>query len=86
MSVFAEELAAVLLEMDPREEHEGIEEQFYDRWGFDLGSLEELIGRLLPLMIVGHTPLTGTTMIGLGKDGLWLAKTEYSSGSMEGGR
>lgn len=53
-----------------------IEQKIIDQFDIDLGSFQEIIERLLPLIQIGQSELTKTMYKGFGKDGVWLVKME----------
>ena len=73
-----EELACKIVGLDYDEidaDTELIEEKLYDEFGIDLEVFTKLINKLVPLIDVGTSPLTGETFKGFSnQNGLWLLK------------
>jgi len=51
-----------------------IEQAVYDKFDLDLTTVESLLDKIIPLVDVGRSPLTGTLYKGIAHNGMWLAK------------
>ena len=56
------------------EDVDDIEQAIYDRFELDLTTVESLFDKLIPLIDVGESPLTGDRYKGFASDGMWLAR------------
>lgn len=75
-----EELACKILGVDyEAEDYESndIEQKLADEWGISTDEFQDIISRLLPLIEVGHSPLTGRTYLGFvdKAEKRWICKT-----------
>lgn len=76
-----EELACHITELDYEEidaDEEVISEKLYEEFGCDLVQFTHIIQRLLPLIDIGHSPISDTKYKGFAdkKSGTWFVKTE----------
>lgn len=90
ISINIEELACIILgieydtfaeEDDETAETAEIEDVLIDRMNIDLDTLYSIVKKLLPLIEIGESPLTGTCYKGFVKrlnnsGGTWLARIE----------
>jgi hypothetical protein len=78
-SLDIEELACEILGLDSDEvETSEVERLLYEEFEIDFETFQEIINRLLPLIDVGISPLTGERNKGFSNQGggCWLVKTK----------
>jgi hypothetical protein len=71
-----EELAAHLLGVDTDDEWENLDELLVDKFNIDMDSFDMVVGKLVPLIEMDESPLTGDLYKGFADrdNGLWLLK------------
>ena len=65
--------------MDNLDDSVDIEDHLAEKYGLGLDEFCTIINKLLPLVIVGKSPLTGQIFRGFGKDGVFFLKEPIST-------
>ena len=76
-----EELAAYILGVDADENWEDLDELLYDEFQTDLHHLELIVDKLMPMIAVGGSKITGNLYKGFAdiKNKMFIMKMEYDS-------
>ena len=76
-----EELAAYILGVDADDNWEDLDELLYDEFQTDLHHLELIVDKLMPMIAVGGSEITGNLYKGFAdiKKKMFIMKMEYDS-------
>ena len=76
-----EELAAYILGVDADENFEDLDDLLYDEFQTDLHHLELIVDKLMPMIAVGGSAITGNLYKGFAdiKNKMFIMKMEYDS-------
>ena len=65
--------------MDGLDDDADIDQHLFDKYEIGFDQFSKVVEDLLPLVVVGQSPLTNTVYKGFGRDGLFFLKTEANS-------
>ena len=76
-----EELASYILGVDADENFEDLDDLLYDEFQTDLHHLELIVDKLMPMIAVGGSAITGNLYKGFAdiKNKMFIMKMEYDS-------
>lgn len=85
----AYDLACYICGLTDGADFDVLEESLWDEFGIELDAFQKIVGKLLPLIDVGKSPITGQIFKGFSDTsngyGLWLVKTAVRSACDESG-
>ena len=76
-----EELAAYILGVDADDNWEDLDDLLYDEFHTDLQHLELIVDKLMPMIVVGGSEITGNLYKGFAdiKNKMFIMKMEYEN-------
>lgn len=75
----SQEIADILTKTEnPDEDSQITESALAEKWGIDMDTFHEIADGIFRMIDFSISPLTNTPLVGISKEGMWLAKKEVN--------